>query len=393
MPQSTAWAKPAANTSVTAAVIVSRFSSITPPMRRSGMGAHPRTAVSLDALGTLVELEPPAPRLVRALAERGVEVTEDAAERAFAAEIAYYLEHHLEGSRRGGAGRACATGVRRCSETSLGLTDVREPMLEALRFRAFPDAAPALEELRARGLALVVVSNWDCSLPAVLDEAGLLGLVDGVVSSAEAGAAKPDPAPFRAGLELIGARPVRGAARGGLAGEGRGGRARRGHGGGADRQGGRRRHPLARRAAPPNLSPVEASTDTARERAAPAGRGASAFAAFAVALLVTFLFAGIAAAVGGVEPGEEQPASFTIIATGIQDTALVASAVFFAALVARPRAWHFGLRRTAFWPAVGWAALGLVCFYLFAAIYGAIVQPDQAGHHREPGRRPGHASG
>ena len=90
---------------------------------------------------------------------------------------------------------------------SLGVSDVREAMLEALRFRAFPDAAPALEELRARGIALVVVSNWDCSLPAVLEEAGLLALVDGVVSSAEAGAAKPDPAPFRAGLELIGAEP------------------------------------------------------------------------------------------------------------------------------------------------------------------------------------------
>jgi putative hydrolase of the HAD superfamily len=53
----------------------------------------------------------------------------------------------------------------------------------------------------------VVVSNWDCSLPGVLEDAGLLGLVDGVVSSAEAGAAKPDPAPFRRGLELVGARP------------------------------------------------------------------------------------------------------------------------------------------------------------------------------------------
>ena len=130
----------------------------------------------------------------------------DEAERAFAAEIAYYLEHHLEGSDA-----AALDALRdRCAEvlgTSLGLSDVREPMLEALRFRAFPDAGPALEALRARGLSLVVVSNWDCSLPAVLEEAGLLGLVDGVVSSAEAGAAKPDPAPFRAGLELIGARP------------------------------------------------------------------------------------------------------------------------------------------------------------------------------------------
>jgi putative hydrolase of the HAD superfamily len=54
----------------------------------------------------------------------------------------------------------------------------------------------------------VVVSNWDCSLPCVLADAGLLKLVDGVVSSAEAGAAKPDPAPFLRGLQLAGADPI-----------------------------------------------------------------------------------------------------------------------------------------------------------------------------------------
>ena len=55
-------------------------------------------AVLLDALGTLVELEPPAPRLRRALRESGFEVTEERAMAGFAAEIAYYLDHHLDGS-------------------------------------------------------------------------------------------------------------------------------------------------------------------------------------------------------------------------------------------------------------------------------------------------------
>lgn len=100
------------------------------------------------------------------------------------------------------------------------------------------------------------------------------------------------------------------------------------------------------------------------------------FAAFVVALLFTLLLAGILAAALDVEPGGEQPAGFTVAATAIQDTALVAAAVFFAAMVARPRPWQFGLRRTRFWPAVGWAVLGLVAFYLIAAVYGALVQPD-----------------
>ncbi len=141
-----------------------------------------------------------------ALAERAIEVSREDAERAFAAEIAYYLEHHLDGRDA----RSLDDLRDRCAgvlEAELGVPGLREPMLAALRFRAFPDAAPALATLRARGLALVVVSNWDCSLPGVLEEAGLLELVDGVVSSAEAGAAKPDPAPFRRGLELVGASP------------------------------------------------------------------------------------------------------------------------------------------------------------------------------------------
>lgn len=158
-------------------------------------------------MGTLVELEPPAPKLVAALAERGVKIAPEDAERAFRAEIAYYLEHHLEGRDA----RSLDDLRDRCAavlEAELGVGSLREAMLASLRFRAFPDAAPALAELRGRGLALVVVSNWDCSLPGVLDEAGLLGSVDGVVSSAEAGAAKPDPAPFRRGLDFAGAAPA-----------------------------------------------------------------------------------------------------------------------------------------------------------------------------------------
>jgi membrane protease YdiL (CAAX protease family) len=100
------------------------------------------------------------------------------------------------------------------------------------------------------------------------------------------------------------------------------------------------------------------------------------FAAFIVALLITFLLAGLLAVVIGVEPGDDEPAKFTVAATAIQDTALVLAAVLFAAMVARPRLWQFGLRRTRFWPAVGWAALGMLAFYFFTITYGALVHPD-----------------
>jgi uncharacterized protein len=50
--------------------------------------------------------------------------------------------------------------------------------------------------------------------------------------------------------------------------------------------------------------------------------------------------------------------------------------VLFASFTRKPQLWHFGLRRARLWPTIGWAALGLFSFYVFAAIYTAAVQPD-----------------
>jgi putative hydrolase of the HAD superfamily len=64
-----------------------------------------------------------------------------------------------------------------------------------------------LRAARERGLTLVVVSNWDVSLHDVLDAIGLAPLLDGVLTSAEVGSAKPAPAIFARALELAGVGP------------------------------------------------------------------------------------------------------------------------------------------------------------------------------------------
>lgn len=166
-------------------------------------------AVLIDALGTLVELQPPAPRLrVTLLEATGVDVGAEAAELGFAAEIAYYLAHHMEGGDPEGLERLrddCARVMQEAiGAPALGFAPVRQAMVSSLEFTAFGDAKPALRALRERGLRLVAVSNWDCSLPRWLDAAGVGALLDGVVSSAEVGAHKPSPAVFRAGLEIAG---------------------------------------------------------------------------------------------------------------------------------------------------------------------------------------------
>jgi putative hydrolase of the HAD superfamily len=168
--------------------------------------------VLLDALGTLVELRPPAPRLRRLLHEAGFEVTEEQAAAGFMAEIAYYLDHHLEGSDRERLERLrdrCAEEMRRALDVpGLDHATARRAMLGALEFSPYPDVLPALAELRDRGLTLVVASNWDCSLPDWLRPAGILELVDGVVTSAEVGAAKPNPRVFERALAIAGVEPA-----------------------------------------------------------------------------------------------------------------------------------------------------------------------------------------
>ncbi len=166
-------------------------------------------ALLLDALGTLVGIEPPWTPLTGLLAERhGVVVGEAAVRRALGAEMAYYRSHCLEAGDAAGLARLrdeCA-GVlaRELGPAAAGLdrAELTGALLDALRFAAYPDAGPALRRLRARGIRLVVVSNWDISLHAALADAGIARLLDGVVASAEVGAAKPDGAIFAAGLAL-----------------------------------------------------------------------------------------------------------------------------------------------------------------------------------------------
>jgi putative hydrolase of the HAD superfamily len=175
------------------------------------MPAPRPAAILLDALGTLVALEPPAPRLRAELAARfGLEVSEEEAAHAIAAEIAYYRAHLDEG--RDAAGLESLR--RRCAEVlgsalpgdgvRLDVDALLEALLASLRFTAFPDVRPSLESARERGQRLVVVSNWDVSLVGVLRGLELEPMLDAIVTSAGAGARKPSPAIFEQALGLAG---------------------------------------------------------------------------------------------------------------------------------------------------------------------------------------------
>jgi len=172
--------------------------------------------VSLDALGTLVELDAPVVRLAEELGGRGLSVSEAQAGAALREEIAYYRAHHDSAVDAASLARLRA----RCTEVlcaaleragadgdalrALGPDALRETLLAALRFVVFDEVPDALHELRAAGHRLVVVSNWDVSLHEMLRETGLDALVDAALSSAEAGVRKPAPAIFQRAVTLAG---------------------------------------------------------------------------------------------------------------------------------------------------------------------------------------------
>jgi putative hydrolase of the HAD superfamily len=175
-------------------------------------GRGPKEALLLDALGTLVGMEPPWPHLESLLRERhGIALAPGDAQRAMRAEMDYYREHCASAVDRASLRElrlACADVLARELGVALDRDALAETLLDALRFEAYPEVAPTLRALRASGARIVVISNWDISLHDVLDRVGLRELLDGVLTSAELGVAKPAPAAFKAALQLAGVAPA-----------------------------------------------------------------------------------------------------------------------------------------------------------------------------------------
>jgi putative hydrolase of the HAD superfamily len=174
------------------------------------MARQPIRAITIDALGTLLELLPPAPRLQAELRALGVDVSLEQAGRAMKAEIGFYRGHLWMGRDAAGLAelrRRCAEVLREALELELDLGTIEGALLAAIRFEPFPDTVPALRALRAAGVKLVAASNWDVSLHEQLELTGLTPLLDGALSSAEVGEPKPDPEIFTRALALAGARP------------------------------------------------------------------------------------------------------------------------------------------------------------------------------------------
>ena len=164
--------------------------------------------MTIDAFGTLLELRDPVPALRTALGAHGIERAEATVRRAFGAEVAYYVPRAHTG-RDAASLAALRQASARVFLDAVGAADVDAdtfPFVESLTFAFLPDAREACDDLLRAGLRLAIVSNWDIGLQEVLHA---LGLDLPVVTSAQAGAPKPDPRIFEVALRRIDASSSR----------------------------------------------------------------------------------------------------------------------------------------------------------------------------------------
>lgn len=176
-------------------------------------------AVTFDAGGTLIAVaEPVGATYARAAARHGIDVRPDDVERGFGTAFATAPPLAFPGAspvRLGDHERAWwYTVVRR----ALGPAAAGAPLdavfdelfayyATAPAWRVFPDVPGVLAALRARGIRLGVVSNFDRRLGPLLTALGLAPSLDAVVCSSRIGSAKPDAEVFHAALRELDVAP------------------------------------------------------------------------------------------------------------------------------------------------------------------------------------------
>jgi len=74
-------------------------------------------------------------------------------------------------------------------------------------WEVYPEVPGVLDALRARGLRLGVISNWDTRLPDLLRQLDLARRFDALVYSSAVGVEKPDSRIFRRALRELGVEP------------------------------------------------------------------------------------------------------------------------------------------------------------------------------------------
>jgi len=176
-------------------------------------------AVFFDLYYTLVRYEPPQEELeAKALKDFGINASPEVFHRPLVAANEYMYE---EIARRPLSQRskeetmALYTQYQRIVLKEAGIEADEKLVLAMLgkmqqfkmKLVLFDDVAPALNDLKSRGLILGLISNVERDLTATLNELGLPSWLDIVVTSLDSGFNKPQPEIFEEAMRRAGVQP------------------------------------------------------------------------------------------------------------------------------------------------------------------------------------------
>ena len=157
-------------------------------------------AVTFDVGGTLIEPWPSVGHVYAEVAERhGLHSAPEDLNQRFRA--AWKAKRNFRHSRADWAALVRATfGTDACDAF---FPEIYERFASAKVWRVFDDVRPALIRLKAQGMKLGVISNWDERLRPILGQLELTSFFDAIVVSHEIGFCKPAPEIFREALRIL----------------------------------------------------------------------------------------------------------------------------------------------------------------------------------------------
>lgn len=172
----------------------------------------------LDAVGTLIEPSPPVPSVyVEAARRQGLELDAGEVKRRF--ERSFRVD---ESDERGGSlatdeaaehrrwRRIVADVLPDLPDPDRAFSELWDHFGSPSAWRTFSDVGPAIVKLREAGAKLVIASNFDGRLRAVVRGLPVLaGEEPGLVISSEVGFRKPHPGFYRAACVRLGLPPGR----------------------------------------------------------------------------------------------------------------------------------------------------------------------------------------
>jgi putative hydrolase of the HAD superfamily len=176
-------------------------------------------AVFFDLYHTLVRYKPPQEELeAKALKDLGIEVSPEVFHRplVMADEFIYQEIARRPLSQRSPEEKMALyaqyqgivlkeAGVK--ADQKLILTLLGKMQQFKMKLALFDDVAPALDDLKGRGLILGLISNVEHDMTAALNELGLPSWLEIVVTSQDSGFNKPHPEIFQEALRQAGVQP------------------------------------------------------------------------------------------------------------------------------------------------------------------------------------------